>query len=453
MFRRREVIGNDKGQKSMKTRPRYWYRLVGPSLLTICVCASAHAEDKCPPPQSYDNMRLTFNSDFRSAKEVDSSQWRPVVGQHGGLDGELQVYTPDEIRVGEPRNLRIRTERKPMWGHPFRSGELTTQGLFSQTYGRFEMMAKMPEANGLWPAFWMLAERGHWPPEIDVVEYIHPASGAKSVTGQSKYGVPRATVHWADEQGRQHAVGKGDQEIYLDLLHNSKARDGLGPDFHLYAVDWRPHQINFSIDGKSTFCVHADDSADPRIPNSPMYMILNDAVAAGTEAKPGWAGYLQANQAFPVDFEIAYVKAYQFKDIIDPPLLDFDLDHVKISNTKPVAGESLAIEADAAAGSNDLPPGEVRFELKRFYNAAYADGLESTGSAVQVHVPGLSKKQTFHLHATLAIPDNSQGGYYALIATSSYPLDSAGAQDNAKPQTWRAAQALSFYVEPTLHPR
>jgi len=32
------------------------------------------------------------------------------------------------------------------------------------------MRSKIPVGTGVWPAFWMLANDGGWPPEIDVME-------------------------------------------------------------------------------------------------------------------------------------------------------------------------------------------------------------------------------------------------------------------------------------------
>ncbi len=419
------------------------------SLALLAIGLPSRAAEQCPAPEGYGNMRLTFNSDFRNAKALDQNLWRPVIGQHGGLDGELQVFTPDEIKLGAPHNLRIQTEQKLMWGHPFRSGELTTQGLFSQTYGHFEMMAKMPEANGLWPAFWMMAENGHWPPEIDIVEYIHPQTRAKGEIKQEASGVAVTTVHWADAQGQQHSLGQSNQQFYADLMRHPRASDDLGPSFHLYAVDWRPHQIGFSIDGNPTFCLRDSGNDDLSVPASPMFMILDDAVAAGTPTKPGWAGFLEPNVPFPVDFEIAYVRAFQFKDIVSAPRLDFDLHNVRLVEQTPTAGRTLTIEADANAGAHDLSPGNVTFELKRLYNPKYPDGLESVGSTASAHLPSLRANQTYHVHTSLIIPPNSPSGYYVLSASSSYQISFEKENDNNSQYQWRSGQAVSFFVNHT----
>lgn len=42
--------------------------------------------------------------------------------------------------------------------NPVRSARLVTRGKKSLTYGRVEVVAKMPEGDWLWPAIWMMPE-------------------------------------------------------------------------------------------------------------------------------------------------------------------------------------------------------------------------------------------------------------------------------------------------------
>lgn len=64
---------------------------------------------------------------------------------------------PDLNTIGKPEYL---------------SGLLSSHISFSQQYGYFEIECKMPAGRGLWPAFWMKAQSGAWPPEIDVFEML-----------------------------------------------------------------------------------------------------------------------------------------------------------------------------------------------------------------------------------------------------------------------------------------
>ena len=103
-------------------------------------------------------------------------------------NGEQQIYvdpryagrgtTPlglDPFRV-EDGVLSITARRTPedlrevLFDNEYISGILTTQGSFAQKYGYFEIRAKIPVGVAVWPAFWMLADDGGWPPEIDVLE-------------------------------------------------------------------------------------------------------------------------------------------------------------------------------------------------------------------------------------------------------------------------------------------
>ena len=55
----------------------------------------------------------------------------------------------------------------------YSSASVTTRGLHSWRYGRFEMRGRIDTRAGLWPAFWTLGIAGDWPHngEIDIMEY------------------------------------------------------------------------------------------------------------------------------------------------------------------------------------------------------------------------------------------------------------------------------------------
>ena len=62
----------------------------------------------------------------------------------------------------------------------YTSARLKSQGLFSFQYGRFEMRARVPEAQGFWPAGWLLGNNiptVDWPAcgEMDVLERVNAA--------------------------------------------------------------------------------------------------------------------------------------------------------------------------------------------------------------------------------------------------------------------------------------
>lgn len=60
---------------------------------------------------------------------------------------------------------------------------MNTAGHFSILYGKFEMRAKLPQGQGIWPAFWLLGENigeKGWPAcgEIDIMEFVGRDAGS-----------------------------------------------------------------------------------------------------------------------------------------------------------------------------------------------------------------------------------------------------------------------------------
>ena len=113
----------------------------------------------------------------------------------------------------------------------FISGRITTRGKFEFSYGTASARIKMPDAVGVWPAFWLLGN-GEWPGtgEIDIMEYV----GEKEWTG--------VALHGPGYSGETPLVNR----YFFD--------DGTDvTDWHVYGVDWSPTQIIFTIDGRPTY--------------------------------------------------------------------------------------------------------------------------------------------------------------------------------------------------------
>jgi beta-glucanase (GH16 family) len=204
---------------------------------------------------------------------------------------ELQVYV-DPAFAGTAKGpmglnpfsvsngiLTIRAEKASpevsshVWGYGYTSGLLTTADSFSQTYGYFEVRARVPRGKGLWPAVWLLPADRTWPPEIDILESL----------GQDP-DLIHQTVHWTKHE--EHV-----------LKHSETRISGADTAFHTYGMDWSKTTIRWFIDGKET----ARAPTPPDL-HKPVYLLLNLAVG-------GWAGE-PAQDAVPGEFQIDYVRVY-----------------------------------------------------------------------------------------------------------------------------------------------
>ena len=77
-------------------------------------------------------------------------------------NNEQQYYTPEEVFLRDGV-LVLRSRKRLMGGRPYTSGLVETKGTFAQAYGRFEVRAKLPRGQGIWPAHWLLPADGAWP--------------------------------------------------------------------------------------------------------------------------------------------------------------------------------------------------------------------------------------------------------------------------------------------------
>lgn len=181
--------------------------------------------------------------------------------------------------------LRIRADRadpnvsSQIWNYRYTSGCISSELTHAQTYGYFEMRAKLPRGKGFWPAFWLLPVRNAWPPEIDVLE----ASGARP------YGVHCGVL----EKPRTAKTPPG---AWIDQLIDTS--DG----FHTYAVDWTPSNIIFFVDGTKTF------EYGPHNIHEDMYMLVNLALGSHD---PNWIPDPDDSTPFPGVLEIDYIHAFK----------------------------------------------------------------------------------------------------------------------------------------------
>ena len=249
-------------------------------------------------------MSMTFDDEFNTLSLNDGTAanngtWRTMFSG-GGLAGrtlasnsEQEIYmdanfagtgtTPLGVNPFSVNNGVVDITAAPasaavsaaIGGYQYTSGLLTTKMSFAQQYGYFEVRAKLPSGQGLWPAFWLLPANGSWPPEIDVFEQLGKDPSTIFETSHSNVGGAHANAQ---------------QVVHLD-----------NPDqFHTYGLLWDQNNLVWTIDG-----VEVGRQVTPADMNQPMYMLLNLAVGGS------WPGNADPTTPFPATMSIDYVHVYQ----------------------------------------------------------------------------------------------------------------------------------------------
>lgn len=172
----------------------------------------------------------------------------------------------------------------------YTGGMVGTRTKFSQTYGRFEVRAKLPTARrgGVHGGFWMFPlnlRYGIWPAsgEIDIAEWWsnRPSSVMPS-------------LHY---DGRDPQKDSG-----WDCGVSTPSA------YHTYALEWLPSGLKFFIDGKLCFSRTPEPAAPlvaPQPFDHPFSMILNMGVgpAFGNNA-------VSPSTPLPATYVVDYVKAW-----------------------------------------------------------------------------------------------------------------------------------------------
>lgn len=261
-----------------------------------------------PAPTPTPALKLVWSDEFNGAagSPVDNTKWTSDVGGDGWGNSELEYYTnatdptqPNYTTANAYQdgsgNLVISARAESVgystcWygACAYTSARLTTLGKFSQAYGHFEARMKIPPGQGLWPAFWMMGSdinTAGYPNcgEIDVMEAI--GSAPSSVYGSA------------------HGPGFSGADISGGYTLPSGV---LSSDYHVYAVDWMPGQLRYSIDGVpyETITQSMLTSSETWEFNKAFFLLLNLAVGGN------WPGSPDASTSFPANLYIDYVRVY-----------------------------------------------------------------------------------------------------------------------------------------------
>ena len=248
-----------------------------------------------------------FTNNSGAPAQPNPAIWTYDTGNSGFGNNELENYcawgsstspcsaaNPSEF-VGVDNNLHI-VAQQPSPG-VYTSARLKTQGLFSFQYGRLEFRALVPEAQGFWPAAWLLGNNiatVNWPAcgEQDVLERVNAAT----------------TPDW--NEGSVHGTGFTGGTGLGTAYHFSSGETAA--QWHTYGMIWSPQGVQYYIDDQT----HSYASFTPASLNGlsgaiwpfdegqANFIILNLAIGGS------WPGPPDGTTPFPSEMLVDYVRIY-----------------------------------------------------------------------------------------------------------------------------------------------
>ena len=265
------------------------------------------------PTQSYSfNNELVWSDEFDQDGPVSQDKWNvETIPPNNGSwwNGELQFYTDkeDNIRVEEGL-LKITAKYESYEGKNYTSARINTQDKFEFTYGRVEMRAKLPNWEGMWPAFWLLGaniDEIGWPNcgELDILEH---GDYVKDSTSNDP-GLISSAVHYGPQDySRQTTNVPG--KIFFDtgqerFIRSEKIIEKPFEEYHTYSMQWAPDKIQFFIDDEMHLEFPMQSQHSPF--DKPFFLLLNLAVGGH------WTDGYVASGFTEATYEIDYVRVYQ----------------------------------------------------------------------------------------------------------------------------------------------
>lgn len=237
--------------------------------------------------------RLVYSADFSAGAPFDSSFWIAETGFF--RNKEAQYYQPANVILeqgalvleGRPQvalndayaadGADWRTTTKDA---NYTSGSIVSREAF--TYGVFEVIARLPQSRGTWPAIWMIYEQGLPYREIDLAEAVGKSPGRI----------------WS-------TIDAGPDITRLKVWQAQTPLPDLASAFHAYRLEWRKDSIAITIDGREVLRMNPEEAhqagVDPL--RAPMHLRINLALGGS------WGGRID-DDALPARLEVKSVKIW-----------------------------------------------------------------------------------------------------------------------------------------------
>lgn len=256
---------------------------------TLTFCSLLMLGNMLPASAKDPKWKLIWKDEFNKKGVIDDSKWSKI--PRGKSDWNNYMSDDDRLYDVKKGKLILRgivNDRPDQDSARFITGGIYSKDKFGLQYGKVEIRAKLPNAQGCWPAFWMLpnvTER-KWPDdgEIDIMEHLNHDT------------IAYQTVH----SGYTVKLGIKDNPPHSATAPIDK--DG----YNTYSVEKHPDKLIFAINGVQTFEYPRIETDKPgQYPFDTPYYILLDMQLGGS-----WVGPVDPAQ-LPVEMEIDWIRVYE----------------------------------------------------------------------------------------------------------------------------------------------
>ena len=227
---------------------------------------------------TYDFNKLVWADEFDGNGAIDASKWFHQTKLPNGTswyNSEIQHYTnrtDNSFLDSGYLHIVAKKETFTDQGVTKQHTSARLNSKFAFTYGKVVIRAKLPFGPGTWPAMWTMGKnvkengaywytKGYgtvgWPAcgEIDMMEHWGTQQNYVS-----------SAMHTPSSSG--NTINKGGRTI-----------PGVSTGFHIYAMEWTPEKIVFSVDGIIHYTYKPAVKDDRTWPfDNDQYLILNVAV-------------------------------------------------------------------------------------------------------------------------------------------------------------------------------
>lgn len=300
-------------------------RLLGSCIISsifFCSCGnnanvSSNKLDPTKPDPSdipeIEGYTLLWSDEFNIDGPPDENNWNFEEGFV--RNEELQWYQPDNA-VCEDGALIITGKKEKVRNPNYEAGSddwkknreyaeytstsMTTYNKMHFKFGRIEIRAKIPTAQGAWPAIWTLGEWWEWPScgEIDILEY-YLSGGEPKIHANFAWGTSQRWVAQWNSWNTPFSYFTDKDPEWADK-------------YHVWRMDWEEDKTYMYIDDEQIRDVWTNSmwngGYDGNYENPfhiRHYVLLNLALGSN--------GGTPDDNAFPMKYEIDYVRVYQKK--------------------------------------------------------------------------------------------------------------------------------------------